>query len=147
LGSVEGFPGLHSIQRHVDASTTPGLLLFRFNAPIVFFNAPYFKREALAAAENAGPELKWFVIDMIPVTMVDATGLFAVDEVISTLRERGVVFAAAGRQTEWQEWGRRRPRLETIEIRRFPTLRAALKTYSRERESHLRSAETPRIAG
>jgi MFS superfamily sulfate permease-like transporter len=40
LGNVKGFPGFHSIERHPEALTTPALMLFRFNAPIVFFNAP-----------------------------------------------------------------------------------------------------------
>src|SRR5204863_3123675 len=77
LGSVPGLPGLHSTDRHPNAATIPGLVLFRFNAPIVFFNAPFFKRSVLEAAEAAGPELKWFVIDMIPVTMMDITGVQA----------------------------------------------------------------------
>jgi high affinity sulfate transporter 1 len=132
LGTVESFPGFHSMDRHENASAIPGLLLFRFNAPIVFFNAPHFKREALTAANNAGSELKWFVIDMIPITWIDATGLYAVDEVIGTLADRGIVFVAAGRQTEWQHWAVRRPRLETTEVRRFPTLRAAVRSFRLE---------------
>jgi high affinity sulfate transporter 1 len=142
LGTVKGFPGFHSIERHENASTVPGLLFFRFNAPIIFFNAPHFKREALAAAEAAGPRLKWFVIDMIPITMIDATGLYAADEVISTLAEQGVVFVAAGRQTEWEEWGKRRPGVGTSAMRRFPTLNAALKAYCRESGLSIATSET-----
>jgi len=104
LGEVENFPGLHSIERHPEAKTIPGLILFRFNSPIVFFNAPYFKREVLAAAQAAGPSLRWLVLDMLPITMIDATGLYMADEVADTLKERGVVLAAAGRQTEWRLW-------------------------------------------
>ena len=40
LGKVEGIPGLHSLGRHEGAEQLPGLLLFRFNGPITFFNAP-----------------------------------------------------------------------------------------------------------
>lgn len=149
LGSVPGFPGLHSVDRHKNAETIPGLLLFRFNAPIVFFNAPYFKREVLAAAEVAGSQLKWFVIDMIPITMIDATGLYAAAEVVTTLAERGIVFAAAGRQTEWKDWAVRNPQLlDTCEIRRFPTLRAALKAFRREHSAFPPGHDVvPRIAG
>ena len=131
LGNVEDLPGLHSIERHQKANTVPGLLLFRFNAPIVFFNAPYFRREALAAADSAGPSLKWFVIDMIPITMIDATGLYTAEEVVRTLAERGIVFATAGRLTERSSWARNRLP-SAPEVRRFPTLRAALKAYKRE---------------
>jgi high affinity sulfate transporter 1 len=130
LGTINHRAGFHSIERHRDARTTAGLLLFRFNAPIVFFNAPYFKREAMAAAEAAGPELKWFVIDMIPVPMIDVTGLYAAEEVVSTLASRGVMFATAGRQTEWNTWIQRSNRkLQDEAVRSFPTLRAAYKSY------------------
>ena len=54
LGKVPGLPGLHSIDRHSAATTTPGLLIFRFNAPVVFFNAPYFKRSVLERVNAAG---------------------------------------------------------------------------------------------
>ena len=96
LGKVEGLPGFHSIERHPEAATIPGLTLLRFNSPIVFFNAPYFKREVMAVARAAGPSLRWLVLDMLPITMIDATGLYAADEVADTLQERGVVMAGAG---------------------------------------------------
>ena len=113
-------------------------MLFRSNAPIVFFNAPYFKREAIAAAEAAGPDLKWFVIDMIPVPMIDVTGLYAAEEVVSTLASRGVMFATAGRQTEWNTWIKQsNRRLQDEAVRSFPTLRAAYKSYVLENPGKL----------
>jgi MFS superfamily sulfate permease-like transporter len=131
LGTVHGTPGLHSIERHHNAVTEPGLILFRFNAPIVFFNAPFFKRSVLKAAENAGPGLKWFVIDMVPVTMMDITGLQTAGDVLATLRARGIEFIAAGRQAEWRQWFEGR-KIKAA-IRSLPTLRAAIKAYRRER--------------
>ena len=52
LGEVDGLPGFHSIDRHPAAKSLPGLALFRFNAPLTFFNADYFKQRALRAAES-----------------------------------------------------------------------------------------------
>jgi len=133
LGAVKGMPGFHALERHPDAVLIPGLLLFRFNAPVVFFNAPYFKREVIAAADAAGSDLKWFVIDMIPVTLMDATGLYAADEVIRSLEARGVVLVAAGRQNEWINWAEKRQiRSGFPKIRFFPTLSAAVEAYRRE---------------
>jgi MFS superfamily sulfate permease-like transporter len=133
LGEVEGLPGLHCIARHPEATTIPGLVLFRFNAPIVFFNAPYFKRQVLAAADQAGAGLKWLVIDMIPVSMMDVTGLYAAADVAAALRERNVTFAAAGRQTEWSEWlASHKVERNEAETVFFPTLRAAIKAYRAE---------------
>jgi len=124
LGTVPGMAGVHSIDRHQNASTISGLLLFRFNAPIVFFNAPFFKRSAL---EAAGLGLKWFVLDMIPIPMIDLTGLQAVRDVIETLRASGVTFVAAGRETEWKQWAENRS-LEFTHAT-FPTVDDAIKGY------------------
>src|SRR5216110_290774 len=130
LGKVEGLPGFHSIERHPEAVTVPGLTLLRFNAPIVFFNAPFFKRGVIAAADAAGPSLKWLVLDMLPITLVDASGLYTADEVADTLRERGVVLAAAGRQTEWRLWAESRHRgLKDQKIAFYPTSREVIRDY------------------
>lgn len=130
LGEVRGFPGFHSIERHPEALTTPGLMLMRFNAPIVFFNSAYFKRSVIAAADAAGGALKWLVLDMMPITLIDATGLYTAEEVADTLRARGVVLAAAGRQTEWKLWAesrQRRPEERKISI--YPTFYEAISEY------------------
>jgi MFS superfamily sulfate permease-like transporter len=130
LGKVKGFSGFHSIERHPEAATLPGLMLLRFNAPIVFFNAPYFKREVLAAAVAAGPTLKWLVLDMIPITMIDATGLFTAEEVADTLHERGVVLAAAGRKAEWNLWAESRKRaLQDRKIPIYATLSDGIEAF------------------
>ena len=80
------------------------MLLFRFNAPITFFNAPHFKRELLRVVDAAGPNLRHVVIDLLPVTNIDATGLLTVTQLVQTLETRGIRLNAAGRATEWREW-------------------------------------------
>src|SRR5947208_1803963 len=130
LGEVQGLPGFHSIERHPQAATIPGLTLLRFNAPLVFFNAPYFKRGVMAAADAAGPSLKWLVLDMLPITLVDASGLYTADEVADALRERGVLLAAAGRQTEWRLWVESRRRAPgDRKIPFYPTFGEVITAY------------------
>lgn len=128
LGKVEGMPGFHSLQHHRNAATTPGVMILRFNAPIVFFNAPYFKRELLIAAERASLPLKWVILDMVPITMIDATGLETALAVADELNERGVNLVAAGRSTEWRLWAEER-RLSEKErkVRIYPTLNSAIR--------------------
>src|SRR2546429_685685 len=104
--------------------------LLRFNAPLVFFNAPYFKRGVMAAADAAGPSLKWLVLDMLPVTLVDASGLFTADEVADAFRGRGVLLAAAGRQTEWRLWVESRRRAPgDRKIPFYPTFGEVITAY------------------
>jgi MFS superfamily sulfate permease-like transporter len=124
LGQVPGFAGFHSLQRHADATTVAGLVLLRFNAPIVFFNAAQFKR---AAEEAAGPGTRWLVLDMLPVTMVDATGLLTAIDLVGALRARGVTLALAGRATQWQNWARSRGL--SVGVLTFPSLEEAVRAY------------------
>ena len=106
LGEVDGVPGFHSIERHRDAHTLPGICLLRFNSPLVFFNAAYFKRSVLQAMATAGPQLRWLVFDALPVTSHDVTGRYTLEEVEHELASRGIRIAFAGRETEITTWRR-----------------------------------------
>ena len=119
LGKIEGLPGLHALERHEGGQEIPGMLLFRFNAPITFFNAPYFKRELIRVVDEAGPNLRHVVIDLLPVTNIDATGLLTVTELVQMLETRGIRLNAAGRATEWRNWARSRG-FAANRIRIFP---------------------------
>jgi high affinity sulfate transporter 1 len=132
LGQVDGLPGFHSIERHRTVKTFPGLALFRFNAPLTFFNSDYFKRQALAAANAAGPDLQWFVIDAIPIGDIDINGFYALRDLREALEARGAKLIFAGRRTEFLN-GLREMGLYQAEHedRIFPTLRQALKAYQR----------------
>jgi MFS superfamily sulfate permease-like transporter len=130
LGQVEGLPGFHAVARHPTVRTDPGLVLFRFNAPLVFFNAPYFKQQAQAAVAAAGPDLRWFVLDALPLTQVDVTGIDELEDLEQTLRERGAELVVAGRLTETDDWRKARKLSESdLAVRQFPTLRKAVQGY------------------
>jgi high affinity sulfate transporter 1 len=140
LGEVPGFPGFHALSRHPEAKTVDGLVMLRFNAPIVFFNAPQFKRAALEAARRPGT--RWLVVDMLPVTMIDATGMLTATELISELQAMGVTLVTAGRNTQWQDWALSHRLSIDPRLRRFPTLRQALKVYAAESQSPAAAPES-----
>jgi len=137
LGEVEGVPGFHSRQRHPEARVIPGLCLFRFNSPIVFFNAPYFKRSALNAVAEAGPGLRWLVLDAVPVTSHDVTGRDTLRELERELSARGIGIALAGRQTEIADWRRETgiDKLRSLAARHFPTLGSAVRSLLAESQA------------
>lgn len=97
---------------------------------MVFFNADYFKREVLNAAGKEGDGLRWFAIDMIPITQFDITGIDAIAEIDAELARRGVQLVCAGRRAETTLYFESRglPRLVPIE-RHFTTLRKARRAY------------------
>ena len=130
LGKIDGLSGFHSTTRYPEAHTYPGLVLFRFNGPLIFFNTPYFKQQSLAAIDAAGSGLKWFVLDAIPVTQMDATGYYEMEDLAQTLHERGAELVLAGRMREVLEWHERKGLADDYYAdRHFPTLRETVRMY------------------
>ncbi|MFC0692803.1 SulP family inorganic anion transporter [Paraburkholderia humisilvae] len=136
LGTVEGMKGFHSIARHANARQTPGLCLFRFNAPIVFFNARHFKLSAINAINATVPAPRWFVLDAIAVTSLDVTGRRVVEELREELARRGVTFVLAGRRTQRLEWRERHGLSQVVDEQlHFPTLRTAVRAFHTKQQA------------
>ena len=68
LGRVDGVRGYHDITRYPDAHQLPGLVLFRWDAPLFFANAELFKDHALDAVATALSPVDWLVVAAEPVT-------------------------------------------------------------------------------
>ena len=104
LGEVEGLPGFHALSRHKQARRLPHVVVIRFNGPLVFFNTGYFRRAVIAAVDGHEPPVARVILDLIPITKVDVTGIFALRELRDALAGRGITLVAAGRRTEWRRW-------------------------------------------
>ena len=130
LGEEKGLPGLHSIDRHGAAQAIPGMVLFRFNAPLVFFNADHFKQCALSAAQASGTDLRWFVIDAIPISDMDINGLAVLKDLQRKLSSRNIQLVWAGRQSEMLMCLERmgEPTAAVSDLI-FPTLRQAVNAF------------------
>ena len=96
LGLVPGLAGMHDIDDYPAARTIPGLVVYRYDAPLFFANAEDFRRRALAAATSQQPgPLRWFVFNVEANVEVDFTALEAVDALRQEITRRGAVFALA----------------------------------------------------
>src|SRR4029079_11523435 len=73
LARAEGVKGYHDITRYPQARQIPGLVLFRWDAPLVFANAEFFKERVLDAVAKSPPPVRWVVVAAEPVTSVDVT--------------------------------------------------------------------------
>ncbi len=73
LGRVAGIKGWHDISRHPAARRIPGLVLFRWDAPLFFANAQVFHEHVLRAVATAPTRTRWVVVAAEPVTDVDTT--------------------------------------------------------------------------
>lgn len=93
LGEVPGLPGLHDIEDWEGAKTIPGLVIYRYDAPLCFANAENFKRRALEAIEAETTPVEWFVLNTEAIVEVDITAIDTLAELQSELATRGITFA------------------------------------------------------
>jgi len=95
LGRVDGLKGYHDITRYPDARRIPGLVLFRWDAPLFFANAEWFHERVLAAVAGSPTPVRWLVVAAEPVTSVDVTAADMICELDDALRATDVdlVFA------------------------------------------------------
>jgi high affinity sulfate transporter 1 len=90
LGRAEGVKGYHDITRYPDARRIPGLVLFRWDAPLFFANAELFHNRVLDAVATSPTPVHWLVVAAEPVTSVDVTSADMLDELDQTLRAAGI---------------------------------------------------------
>ena len=133
LGRVEGMKGYHDVTRHPEGLQIPGLILYRWDAPLFFANAARFRERVFRHVRRAGPECKWVVVAAEPITDVDATAVRALSDLLDELDGRGVRFAFA--ELKGPVWDQ----LKTYgladrigERYRFTTLGTAVKAYVAE---------------
>ena len=90
LGRVERVKGYHDITRYPEARLIPGLVLFRWDAPLFFANAELFRDRILNAVANSPTPVRWLVVAAEPVTSVDVTAADVVCELDDTLHTAGI---------------------------------------------------------
>jgi high affinity sulfate transporter 1 len=90
LGRAHGVKGYHDLKRYPDARLVPGLVLFRWDAPLFFANAEFFRERILDAVEKSPTAVRWLVVAAEPVTSVDVTACDTVAELDVALHARGI---------------------------------------------------------
>lgn len=90
LGRAEGVKGYHDIKRYPDARRVPGLVLFRWDAPLFFANAEQFRERVLDAVEESPTPVRWLVVAAAPVTSVDVTAADVLADLDETLQGAGI---------------------------------------------------------
>jgi sulfate permease, SulP family len=135
LGRIAGLEGWHSKTDYPSAATVPGLLLYRFNANIVFYNIDYFRERVLRLVRRGPHRPRWVVVDMGPVSVIDATALARFDSLREELAEDGITLAVAGARRQLAEAFAPRfaaARQAAPPTRSFPTLQPAVQAFAAE---------------
>jgi sulfate permease, SulP family len=136
-GLVPGLAGMHDIDDYPQAETIPGLVVYRYDAPLFFANAQDFRRRALAAATQASPAARWFILNTEANVEVDFTALEAVEAVRAELSRRGIVVGLARVKQDLLDDLRAFGLAQKIGSQRiFPTLPTAVAAYQEWARRH-----------
>jgi high affinity sulfate transporter 1 len=95
LGQAAGVKGYHDLQRYPNASLIPGLVLFRWDAPLFFANGELFNDRVLQAVTASPTPVRWLVVAAEPVTSVDVTSADMLAELYDTLHAAGIRLCVA----------------------------------------------------
>jgi high affinity sulfate transporter 1 len=90
LGRVDGIRGYHDIARYPAARRIPGLLLFRWDAPLFFANAELFHQRVLDAIAESPSPVRRIIVTAEPVTSIDVTSADMLAELEHSLAESGI---------------------------------------------------------
>jgi sulfate permease, SulP family len=138
LGRVPGLAGLHNVQDYPDARTIPGLVVFRYDAPLCFANAHDFRDRALAAVdavEGRGEPAQWFLLNAEAIVELDTTAAEIIEQLVKDLADRHVVFTMARVKQELRAQLLRGGLLDVVdEERLYPTLPVAVEAFEAWRE-------------
>lgn len=95
LGRVDGVKGYHDISRYPGSRQVPGLVLFRWDAPLFFANAELFRDRVMTAVASSPTQVNWLVVGAEPVTSIDVTSADTLDELDHTLAKDGIMLCFA----------------------------------------------------
>ncbi len=130
LGRVTGVKGYHDLRYYPAARQVPGLVLYRFDAPLLFFNAESFRQRVLTQVVAADPPTRWVVIAAEPITDVDTTAAESLSLLIEELDAAGVTLAFAELKDPVKARLRRYGTMDAIgEDRCYPTVGTAVDGY------------------
>jgi high affinity sulfate transporter 1 len=95
MGKVPGLAGLHDITDWPGATTIPGLVIYRYDAPLFFANATDFKQRAMAAIAAETSPVEWLVLNVEAIAEIDITAADMWLELYTELKAKGITLALA----------------------------------------------------
>jgi high affinity sulfate transporter 1 len=95
LGFVEGMDGFHDTDDFIQAETIPGLIVYRFDAPLFFANAERCQTRVLNLVGAASTPVKWVLLDAEAITDLDSTAAEMLEDLRAELAQQGIVLAIA----------------------------------------------------
>ncbi|MEL6971957.1 MAG: sulfate permease [Bacteroidota bacterium] len=96
LGRLPDSRSYRDVERFPDAVQFPGVLILRFDGPLFFLNAEYFKSAVIRAVHEQGSLPELFILDASSILDIDSGGLEALAEINSYLSSKNITFYLTG---------------------------------------------------
>jgi high affinity sulfate transporter 1 len=143
LGRVEGLPGYHDTHSYPTAEHLPGLVIYRFDAPLFFANAKTFRDEVRRLA-RADPPPTWILIAAEPVTDVDTTASDVLTELDEELNAARISLVFAELKDPVRAKIERYGLTRTIDPHHFfPTIEAAITAFRDQTGAQWTASDQP----
>ena len=137
LGFVPGLAGMHDVDDNPGTTTVPGLVVYRYDAPLCFANAEDFRDRALTALDAAPAPVLWLVLNTEAIVEIDITAADAVHTLCDVLDTRHVVLALARVKQDLLHDLRHSGLADRIGADRiFPTLPTAVAAFKEAQRPH-----------
>jgi high affinity sulfate transporter 1 len=130
MGQVPDLAGLHDVNDWEGARTIPGLVIYRYDAPLCFANAEHFRSRALAAIAAETSPVQWFVLNAEAIVEIDITAADVLLELQQTLTAQGIVVGFARVKQDLYRQLQRAGVVDAVGADRFfPTLPTAVAAF------------------
>jgi SulP family sulfate permease len=125
---------MHDVDDYPEAKLEPGLLVYRYDAPLFFANAENFRERAIMSVNEYPGKVEWFLLNAEANVEVDLTALDALDQLRTELERRGIKFAMARVKQDLRDDLKAAGLLDKIgKDNIFPTLPTAVEAYRNRR--------------
>lgn len=128
-GTVPNLAGFHDIDDWEGATTIPGLVIYRYDAPLCFANAENFKQRVLEAIAAETTPVKWLILNMEANVEIDITAIDMLSELRAELADKNITFALARVKQDLYLDFKKAQFLNPTAEHIYPTLRTAIEDY------------------
>ena len=129
LGLVADMDGYNDIAYSPGAKTIPGLLIYRFDGPLLFFNADLFRSRIHELIQRTVPPPRFFLLSMEAITQLDVTGVQALYQVHDELKRNGISLLLARPKLYYRDFARATHAMDILgRDNIFPSIRSAVLT-------------------
>lgn len=141
-GQVPGLAGWHDIGDWPGATTLPGLVMYRFDAPLFFVNVEHFKQQIWAAIATETTPVRWLLLNTEAIVEIDSTAAEILLELQAQLSDRQITLALVRVKQGLLAQLRRAGLVERMgEAHIFPTIPTAIVAFQNEKSAVCRKSE------